>query len=62
MIFKKSINQPINKIELHDSQFVVRDDAKAYIVPRTNLHIMSKTYLQSKDFEHLVNHLINEQT
>ena len=57
-----AINQPINKIELHNSQFVVRDDAKAYIVPRTNLHIMSKTYLQSNDFERLVNQLINEQT
>ena len=55
-----AINQSINKIELQDSKFIVRDDSKAYIVPRTNLHIMSKKYLQSSDFENLVEQLLNE--
>jgi hypothetical protein len=55
-----AVNQSIDKIELQDSRFVIRDQSKAYIVPRTNLHVMSKKYLQSTNFEHLINQLINE--
>jgi hypothetical protein len=52
-----TIDQPITSIEVKDNTFIVRDENKAYIVPRTNLHIMSKKYLQSSDFEEFINNV-----
>jgi hypothetical protein len=53
-----AVNQPIQSIAKKDNQLIIRDTDRAYITPTTNLHIMSKTYLQSQDFAKFV----NEQT
>jgi len=53
-------NQPIDKIEIRDDMLVIRDSNRAYVVPKTNLHIMSKRYLQSDDFKNLVTEILNE--
>jgi hypothetical protein len=55
-----AINQVIHDVQYKDSKFVIRDDSSAYVVPRTNLHIMSKQYLQSENFHKLIKDLIDE--
>jgi hypothetical protein len=57
-----SVDQVINSIQINDDQLVIKDNNRAYVVPRTNLHIMSKAYLQSDNFAQLVEQLINEST
>jgi hypothetical protein len=57
-----SVDQVINSIQINNNQLVIKDNNRAYIVPRTNLHIMSKAYLQSDNFAQLVEQLINEST
>jgi len=57
-----SVDQVIDSIKIKDNQLVIKDNNRAYVVPRTNLHIMSKAYLQSDNFAQLVEQLINEST
>lgn len=49
-----TVDQPINSIEVTDSTYIIRDNNKAYIAPKTNLHIMSKAYLQSENFAEFI--------
>lgn len=49
-----TVDQKINSIEVKDNSYIIRDDNKAYIVPKTNLHIMSKAYLQSDNFAEFI--------
>jgi hypothetical protein len=51
------INHPIKSIESFDDLVVIRDEKRAYIVPRMNMHIMSKAYLQSRQFEEFVSNV-----
>jgi hypothetical protein len=55
-----AINQVIHDVQYKDSKFIIRDDSSAYVVPRTNLHIMSKKYLQSENFHKLVKDLSDD--
>ena len=55
-----AVNQSVQSMTVKDNHIVVKDKTKAYILPRTNLHVMSKIYLQSNEFKILVNQLINE--
>ena len=55
-----AINQPINTISIQNNNIIVKDITTAYVLPRTNLHIMSKAYLQSEDFIRLVEQVLNE--
>jgi hypothetical protein len=55
-----AINQVIKSIDVQDNNLIIKDDTKAYVVPKTNLHIMSKGYLQSKNFKKLIDRVINE--
>ena len=52
-----SVNQSIKSIKVNEQKLIVKDDNKSYIVPKTNLHIMSKRYLQSDDFVKLIENL-----
>jgi hypothetical protein len=49
-----TISQPIDSIEINDNTYVVRDQQRAYVIPRTDMHIMSKRYLQSDNFGEFV--------
>ena len=53
-----AVDQTIESIVKKDNQLIIRDVNRAYIAPITNLHVMSKKYLQSEDFAKF----INEQT
>jgi hypothetical protein len=55
-----AIDQSIDSIQIKNNQFVIKDSNRAYVVPRTNLHIMSKAYLQSDNFIQLAEQLVNE--
>jgi hypothetical protein len=55
-----AVDQSIESIDLQDTKLVIRDANRAYVAPRTNLHIMSKAYLQSANFAQLTNQLLNE--
>jgi hypothetical protein len=50
-----AVDQTIESIVKKDNQLIIRDVDCAYIVPVTNLHVMSKKYLQSEDFIKFIN-------
>jgi hypothetical protein len=49
-----NILQPIDSITTHGNQVVIKDKHSAYVVPRMNMHVMSKAYLQSKNFKEFI--------
>ena len=55
-----AVDQSIQSMTVKDKHIVVKDKNKSYVLPRTNLHVMSKAYLQSDDFKILIDRLINE--
>jgi hypothetical protein len=55
-----AVDQPITSLDYVDGQIIVRDQNKAYVLPRTNLHVMSKSYLQSDNFKNFINKIVNE--
>jgi len=52
-----TVDQVIDSITVDDSQLIIKDKNKSYVIPRTNIHIMSKAYLQSDNFTQLINSL-----
>lgn len=50
-----NVPQTLTHIGAQDDFLVVKDSCRSYVVPRMNLHIMSKQYLQSKQFLDFVN-------
>jgi len=52
-----TIDQPITSITRQGNTYIIRDENSAYIVPQTNLHIMSKKYLQSDNFAEFINNV-----
>jgi len=55
-----TVDQVIHSIEVLDKNLIIKDSSKSYVAPRTNLHVMSKAYLQSDDFKKLVDRLLDE--
>ena len=55
-----AIDQSITSLDYVNGRVVVRDQNKAYVLPKTNLHVMSKAYLQSNDCENFINKVLNE--
>lgn len=55
-----TIDQKIKSLTLDGNQIIVRDETRAYVLPKTNLHIMSKAYLQSSDFDKFLEQVYNE--
>lgn len=52
-----TMDKPIDSISVNENTFVIRESDKAHVVPRTNIHIMSKAYLQSQDFDKFIQHV-----
>jgi hypothetical protein len=52
-----NIPQTITQIKQHGDLVVVKDQDRSYVIPKMNMHVMSKAYLQSKDFERFINEL-----
>lgn len=52
-----NVDRPITSITKRGNQLIIRDEQQAYVLPRTNLHIMSKSYLQSEQFQEFLTHV-----
>jgi len=52
-----TIDQSITSLRLNSDTITVRDADRAYVIPRTNMHVMSKSYLQSENFQEFVHGL-----
>lgn len=50
-----TVDQTINSVSLNKNSLIIKDSSKSYICPITNLHIMSKSYLQSNSFDNFLN-------
>jgi hypothetical protein len=55
-----AVDQPITSVDLVDGKVVIKDKSKSYVLPQTNLHIMSKAYLQSQNCSDFINRVLNE--
>lgn len=55
-----TVDQIIDSIEILNKNLIIKDSTKSYVVPRSNLHVMSKAYLQSNNFKKLINRLLDE--
>jgi hypothetical protein len=55
-----AVDQTIESITLDKGKVVVKDKNKSYVLPQTNLHIMSKSYLQSQNCKDFIDRIINE--
>lgn len=49
-----TVDKPINKIMLTDTQVHVHYNETATVIPYQNIHVMDKEYLLSRDFEQVV--------
>jgi hypothetical protein len=49
-----NILQPIESMTVQGNQVVIKDRQTAYVVPRMNMHVMSKSYLQSENFSKFI--------
>jgi hypothetical protein len=55
-----AVDQSIDTMDIIEGKIVVKDKNKSYVLPCTNLHVMSKAYLQSNNFKNFVSQIINE--
>jgi hypothetical protein len=42
---------------LQGNQVIIKDRQTAYVVPRMNMHVMGKAYLQSENFNKFINNV-----
>ena len=49
-----NVTQPIESIVVKDNTCIIKDSSKAYVVPKMNLHLMSKQYLQTDNFKEFI--------
>lgn len=49
-----NVMQPIESIDIEHNKLIVRDADCAYVIPRMNMHVMSKQYLQSDNFNKFI--------
>lgn len=50
------VDTAVTSIVSRDNNFVIRDTDRAFVVPRTNMHVISKAYLQSQQFQEFMDH------
>jgi hypothetical protein len=49
-----NVTQTITSIEILDNKLVIKDRERAYVIPKMNMHLMSKQYLQSENFNEFI--------
>lgn len=52
-----TVDQVVESMHVIDSHIVIKDKNKSYVLPRVNMHVMSKAYLQSQNFKTFVESL-----
>jgi hypothetical protein len=53
-----NVDQPITDLTIQGDFVIVRDEHQAYVLPKTNLHVMSKAYLQTAQFQEFVHNVV----
>jgi hypothetical protein len=49
-----TVNASLKKIEIKNNKLIVREEESAHVIPRQNIHVMDKNYLQSIDYQQFV--------
>lgn len=49
-----NVMQAIESITVKDSKVVIKDVDRSYVIPKMNMHVMSKQYLQSNNFKKFI--------
>jgi hypothetical protein len=49
-----NVTQSIESITAQDNKLIIKDNKNAFVIPKMNLHIMGKKYLQSDSFREFV--------
>lgn len=52
-----NVLQPIESMTVQNNQVVIKDKQTAYVIPRMNMHVMGKAYLQSDNFKQFIDHV-----
>lgn len=52
-----TVDQSIESIDIDNSKLIIKDQKNSFVLPRMNLHIISKKYLQSDNFNNLLEKL-----
>lgn len=55
-----AIDQSITSMNLINGKVIVKDKNKSYVLPQTNLHVMSKAYLQSTNCQEFIDKVLDE--
>jgi hypothetical protein len=55
-----TLDKPISKLEIKQQSLIVREQEKAHIVPRQNIHVMDKAYLLSDNHVKFVDAICQE--
>lgn len=50
-----NVTHSIESLERKNNTVVIKDANRAYVIPRMNMHVMGKTYLQSENFKEFIN-------
>lgn len=52
-----NVTQPIETITVKDNKVIIKDQSRAYVIPKMNMHLMGKQYLQSENFKDFIKHV-----
>lgn len=53
-----NVTQPIESITVNKNKFIIKDADKAYVIPKMNLHVMGKQYLQTENFKEFIKNVM----
>jgi hypothetical protein len=56
-----AFDAPIESMEIKSNTLIVRAADKSYVLPKSNLHVMDKAYLNTLAFETLINNYIENE-
>ena len=49
-----NVTQTVDSIQVTNNKFIIKDASSAYVVPKMNMHLMGKQYLQSDNFKEFI--------
>ena len=50
-----NITHAINSMTVENNKVIIKDTDRAYVIPKMNMHLMNKQYLQGENFKEFVN-------
>ena len=49
-----TVDASLKKIEIKNNKLIIREEESAHIIPKQNIHVMDKNYLQSTEYQEFV--------